>query len=145
MRRAVLHALASSTDSQVPFLTVLVLPVWEDTPWNAASIRGHPNMTTLVCIPAGHFRFVPAHQRTDADTPAVSPARWPVELVLISNEEGRNHFLDHHRIDTVLGHCSLGPKPNNPYRTETNWTKSSRKSRTGTVRSTRNEQKVFDP
>ncbi len=102
MRKAVLHALASSTDSPTPFLVVLVLPVWEDTPWNAASIRGHPNMSTLVRIPAGHMRFVPAHKQTDGDPTALTPARWPVELVIISNEAGRNLFLDETRIYGVL-------------------------------------------
>jgi hypothetical protein len=37
MLKAVLHALASYT----PFLAVLILPVWDDTPWNSAAIRGH--------------------------------------------------------------------------------------------------------
>ena len=32
MKKAILHALASSTDTTTPFLVVLVLPVWEDTP-----------------------------------------------------------------------------------------------------------------
>jgi len=33
MKKAILHALASSTNITTPFLVVLVLPVWEDTPW----------------------------------------------------------------------------------------------------------------
>ena len=33
MSKASLHALASSTDTTTPFLVVMVLPVWEDTPW----------------------------------------------------------------------------------------------------------------
>ena len=102
MRKAVLHALASSTDSPTPLLVVLVLPVWEDTPWNAASIRGHPNMSTLVRIPAGHMRFVPAHKQTDLDPTVLTPARWPVELVMISNESGRSRFLDDPRLYAVL-------------------------------------------
>ncbi len=32
MTKAILHALASSTDTTTPFLVVMVLPVWEDTP-----------------------------------------------------------------------------------------------------------------
>jgi hypothetical protein len=31
-RKAILHALATSTDMTTPFLVVLVLPVWEYTP-----------------------------------------------------------------------------------------------------------------
>ena len=44
MRKAILHALASSTDTTTPFLVVLVLPVWEDTPWYSAAIWRHPNL-----------------------------------------------------------------------------------------------------
>jgi hypothetical protein len=32
MRTTVLHAIASSTNTTTPFLAVMVLPVWEDTP-----------------------------------------------------------------------------------------------------------------
>jgi len=32
MSNAILHALASSTYTTTPFLVVMVLPVWEDTP-----------------------------------------------------------------------------------------------------------------
>jgi hypothetical protein len=102
MRKTVLRAMASSTDTLAPFLDTLVLPVLEDTPWNAALIRGHENMTTLVHLPAGHTRFVPTNKQTNVDTYALTPVRWPVELVLISNEEGRKLFLDTHRIRTVL-------------------------------------------
>ena len=51
MRKAILHALASSTDTTTPFLVVPVLPVWEDTPWYSASIRSHPSLETLIHIP----------------------------------------------------------------------------------------------
>ena len=61
MLKAVLHALASSQSPNTPFLVVLILQVWEDTPWNSPAIRGHHNMSTLIRIPAGHMRFVPAH------------------------------------------------------------------------------------
>ncbi len=46
----------------------MVLPVWEDTPWNSAGIRNHRNIETLVQIPTGHMRFIPAHKQTDGDT-----------------------------------------------------------------------------
>ena len=98
MRKAILHALASSTDTTNPLLVVLVLPVWEDTPWSSAAIRNHPNLETLIQIPTGHMRFVPAHKQTDGDTAALPPAKWPVELVLISNEAGKQQFLDRDRI-----------------------------------------------
>ena len=62
MNKAFLHALASSTDSTTSFLVVMVLPVWEDTPWYYAAIRSHHNLETLIQILAGHMRFVPAHK-----------------------------------------------------------------------------------
>ena len=38
MRKAILHALAPSTNITTPFLVVMVLPVWEDTPWYSTTI-----------------------------------------------------------------------------------------------------------
>ena len=69
MRQAVLtlHALASSLETDTAFLAILILPVWEGTPWAAASIKGHQNIRTLIRIPAGHMRFVPWHQQSDSD------------------------------------------------------------------------------
>jgi hypothetical protein len=65
-------------------------------------IRNHGNLETLIQIPAGHIRFVPAHKQTDSDTTSLPPAKWSVELVLISNEEGRNHFVNMDRINQIL-------------------------------------------
>ena len=90
MLKAVLHALSSSEMQATSFLVVLILPVWDDTPWNSAAIHGHHNMSTLIRIPAGQMRFVPAHKQSDEPNPALSPAKWPVELVLIANEKGRS-------------------------------------------------------
>ena len=44
MLKASLHALDSSEMQDTPFLVVLILPIWDDTPWNSAAIRGHHNM-----------------------------------------------------------------------------------------------------
>ena len=96
--KAVLHALSSSESQDTPFPVVLILPVWEDTPWNSAAIRSHHNMSTLIRIPAGPMRFVPAHKQADEATPVLSPAKWPVELVLIANDKGRETFVSHDRI-----------------------------------------------
>jgi hypothetical protein len=51
MRKAVMYALSSSEDNTTPFLVVLVLPVWEDTPWTSTGIRNHRNLETLIHIP----------------------------------------------------------------------------------------------
>ena len=102
MRKTILHALASSTNTMTPFLVVMVLPVWEDTPWYLAAIRSHHNLETLIQIPAGHLRFVPAHKQSDRDTTSLPPAKWPVELVLISNEESRNQFVNRDHIHQIL-------------------------------------------
>jgi len=102
MRKAVMHALSSSEDTTTPFLVVLVLPVWENTPWTSAGIRNHRNLETLIQIPTGHMRFVPAHKQTDNCTAELSPAIWPVELVRISNQEVRNRFVSTDRITHIL-------------------------------------------
>jgi hypothetical protein len=103
MLKAVLHALASSESQDNPFLAVLILPVWEETPWASPAIRGHHNMSTLLRIPAGHMRFVPSHKQSDEDTLVLSLAKRPVELVLIANFQGRDSFLCHDRITRILG------------------------------------------
>jgi hypothetical protein len=99
MRKAILQALASSTDSTTPFLVVIVLPVWEDTPWYSVSIRSHHNMATRIQIPTGYMRFVPAHKHTNGDTASLSPTKWPVELVLISNAKSISRFINLIRIN----------------------------------------------
>jgi hypothetical protein len=76
--KATLHALASSKSPDNPFLVVLILPVWDDTPWNSAAICGHHNMSILIRIPAGHVRSVPAHKQSGEATLVLSPAKWPV-------------------------------------------------------------------
>jgi hypothetical protein len=75
MLKTVLHALASSEYTDTPFLVVLILPAWEDTPWNSRAIRGHVNTTALINIPTGHMRFVPAHKQADEATYVLSPAK----------------------------------------------------------------------
>jgi hypothetical protein len=75
MLKADLHALSSFESQDTFFLVVLILPVLDDTPWNSATIRGHHNMSTLIRIPAGHMRFVPAHKQSDEATPILSPAK----------------------------------------------------------------------
>jgi len=101
MLKAVLLALSSSEVQDTTFLVVLILPVWEDTPWNSAAIHCHHNMSTLIRIPAGHMRFVPAHKQSDETNPILSPAKWPVELVLIANDKGRETFTCHDRIQLI--------------------------------------------
>jgi len=89
MLKAVLHALSSSESSETPFLVVLILLFWDDTPWSSASIRGHKNVFTLIRIPTGNMRFVPDQSQSDDTTVTLPLAKWPVEIVLITNEAGR--------------------------------------------------------
>ncbi len=85
MLKTVLHALASSENKETPFLIILVQLVWDDTSWNSASTRGHNTMSTLIRIPSSHMRYVPARRQSDDKPAALLPAKWPVELVLVSN------------------------------------------------------------
>jgi hypothetical protein len=59
-------------------------------------------MTNLIHIFAGHMRFVPTHRQSDDLTATLSPVKWPVELVLISNEADREKYLDQPRIHKIL-------------------------------------------
>ena len=72
----------------------MVLPVWDDSPWTSYAIRGHTNMSNLIRIPSGRMRFVPADRQTDDPSIELKPAKWPVELVLIANDMGRDLYLD---------------------------------------------------
>ena len=110
MIKAVLHALSSSEAQDTLFLVVMILPICEDTPWNSAAIRGHHNMSTLIQIPAGHIRFVPAHEQSDEANPVLSPAKWHLDLAIIANDKGRETFVSHDRIQRIL----TNPKPGNP-------------------------------
>jgi hypothetical protein len=38
------------------------------------------------------MRFVSAHKQSDEANPILSPAKWPMELVIIANEKGREAF-----------------------------------------------------
>ncbi len=59
-------------------------------------------MYTLIRIPSGHMRFVPADKQTYDESMELKPAKWPVELVLIANELGREAYLDYDRIQNIL-------------------------------------------
>ena len=96
MLKAVIHALSSSESQDTSFLVVLILPVWEDIPWNSAAIRDHHNMSSLIRIPAGFMRFVFAHKQSDEADPVLSPAKWPVEFVLVTSDKGRETFVCQH-------------------------------------------------
>ncbi len=102
MLKTVLHTLSSSEAQDTPFLVVLILSIWDDTPWNFNAIRGHHKMSTLIRITAGHMHFVPAHKQSDEATPILSFARWPMEFVLIAIDKGRETFVCHDRIQQIL-------------------------------------------
>jgi len=103
MLKAVLHALGSSESLDTLFLVVMILLVWEDTPWNSTAIRGRHNMSNLIRIPAGHMRFVPAHKQSDEGTPVLSLAKRPLKFVLIiATDTFWETFVSHDRIHQIL-------------------------------------------
>jgi hypothetical protein len=75
-------------------MAILILPVWDEIPWNSASIWSHTNMSILIRIPSDHMRFVPAHRQSDDMINTLPPAKWPAELALIFNEADREKYLD---------------------------------------------------
>ncbi len=64
-----------------------------------------PNITLTLetkSIPPS-LRFVPAHKQSDKATPVLSPAKWTVESVVITNAKGRKPCICHDRIQLILG------------------------------------------
>ena len=60
-------------------------------------------MSTLIRIPSGHMRFVPANKQTNDESMEPKPAKWPVvELILIANELGREAYLDNDMIRNII-------------------------------------------
>ena len=59
MRKAVRHALESAAYDP-PFLCLLVLPQWDDTPWRSADILSHECIEILASLPPYHIKFAPA-------------------------------------------------------------------------------------
>jgi hypothetical protein len=60
------------------------------------------------------MRFIPAHKQTDGDTTPLEAAKWPVELVLISNASGKEQLVNMDRIHQVLAPalctaCQMSP------------------------------------
>ena len=108
MLKAVLQALASSEHTYAPFLVVVVFPVWGDSPWTSEAIKGHNNMSTLIKIPSGDMRFVPAHKQTNDESMELKPTKWPVEFVLIANSMGGRHF------STTTGSIQSFPQSSRP-------------------------------
>jgi len=104
MRKPLLHALACATSVAKPFMVVLILPAWEDSPWRTHAILQHPNLTTLAHLPANQLKFIPSHIQLDKDLniSTLRPAVWPVDLIIIANEEGRQAYLHHDRLQNIL-------------------------------------------
>ncbi len=44
------------------------------------------------------MRFIPAHKQTDGDIASIAAAKWPVELVHISNAACKEQFVNMDRI-----------------------------------------------
>ncbi len=95
MRKTILHALACTTSSANLFLVVLILPAWENSPWSTHAILQHPNITTLAHLPANQLKFIPSHKQLDKDLnlSPLRPADWPVDLIIVANEERRQAYL----------------------------------------------------
>ena len=104
MRKTILHALACATAVANPFLVVLILPAWEDSPWRTHAILQHPNLTTLAHLPANQLKFIPSHKQLDKDLnlSTLRPADWPVDLIIIANEEGRQAYLHLDRLQNII-------------------------------------------
>jgi hypothetical protein len=103
MRKTVLHALACATSSANPFLVILILLAWEDSTWRTHALLQHPNLTTLTHLPTNQLKLISSHIKIDKDLNlfTLRLADWPVYLVIIANEEGRQTYLHHDRLQNI--------------------------------------------
>ncbi len=103
MRKAVRHALESST-YESPFLCLLILPKWDDTPWRSADILAHENIEILTTLAPSQMRFAPSDTspETSIDPTHLSPAKWPVDFVIVANRAGRDQWLDIRKLQTIF-------------------------------------------
>jgi len=72
-------------------------------------------MSTLIRIPMGYMRFVPAYRQSDEATADLSPAKWKVGLIIIANAKRPGALLTHDRIQSILAPtvqatCRLKPE-----------------------------------
>ncbi len=72
-------------------------------------------MSTLIRIPAGHMRSVPANKQADDASMELKPAKWPGEFIMDANDMGREAYLSTIRIQTILAPaiqatCRLNPE-----------------------------------
>ena len=90
MRKTVQHALESSTYDS-PFLCLLVLPKWDDTPWRSADILAHANIEIFITLAPSQMRFAPADTSPEIATYSsnLPPAKWPVDFVVVANKACR--------------------------------------------------------
>ena len=75
------------------------------------TIRGdtsRANMETLIHIPTGHMRFVPTQNKPEGEAHNLKPSKWPAELALIANAEGKLQFLNIDRVHDILSPAIRG-------------------------------------
>ena len=55
-------------------------------------------------LQANQLKFVPTHKQLDAnlDISRLRPAEWPVDIGMVANEEGRQAYLHHNRLQHIL-------------------------------------------
>jgi hypothetical protein len=93
LRKAVLSALACSTTTNSPFLVVLILPAWEDSPWITHSILSHLSLTTLAHLNPNQLNLVPPHKQLD-DIAIITLSRateCPIDIIISQMLKERTH------------------------------------------------------
>ena len=48
------------------------------------------------------MRLVPTYKQSEGTADTLTPAKWPMELILISNEEGKIRFLNMKLVNEIL-------------------------------------------
>ena len=59
-------------------------------------------METPEQIPTGHMRFVPIHDQSEGEAHNLTPAKWPMELILVADKEGKSKFRSMERVHDIM-------------------------------------------
>ena len=108
-----LHAPACSISTGIPFLVVLILPAWEDSPWRKHSILSHPNIitTTVHLNNFNQLEFILDNKQLDINLgiSLLRAANCPIDMIVIANKEKKNYLhptrLQHILIPGILQAC----------------------------------------
>ena len=90
--------------NESPFLIVLLLPKWKDSPCRTHSILSHPNTCTLVRLNPNQLKFVPANKLiyNNLSKLLLKAANRSIYIVIVANTDGRKNYLHPNHLQHIL-------------------------------------------